>query len=87
MAIVSPLMAEQADAMAWQDAVASSMGLPYMLADASSRMWRLVLTAMVSVFWVKTFGFPVLTLNNLAVLSRPLVEGYTADRESDCMSP
>ena len=73
MVIFSPLMPEQADAMAWQDAVASSMRLPYMLADASSRMWRLVLMA--SVFWMKTFGFPVLILNSFAVLSRPLVEG------------
>ena len=71
MVIFSLLMPEQADAMAWQDAVASSMRLPYMLADASSRMWRLVLM----VFWMKTFGFPVLILNSFAVLSRPLVEG------------
>ena len=75
MAVLSPLMPEQADAMAWQDAVASSIGLPYMLAEASSRMWRLVLTVMASVFWMKTFGFPVLILNSFAVLSRPLVEG------------
>ncbi|MEI3452681.1 MAG: hypothetical protein V8Q91_04540 [Bilophila wadsworthia] len=75
MVILSPLMPEQADAMAWQDAVASSMRLPYMLADASSRMWRLVLMATASVFWMKTFGFPVLILNSFAVLSRPLVEG------------
>ncbi|WP_302815807.1 hypothetical protein, partial [Bilophila wadsworthia] len=61
-------MAEQADAMAWQDAVASSIGLPYMLAEASSRMWRLVLTATHSIRWMNIFGFSVLILYNFAVL-------------------
>ena len=80
-------MPEQGDAMAWQDAVASSMRLPYMLAEASSRMWRLVLTAAHSVRWMNTFGFSVLILYSFAVLSLPFVEGQEADMESDCMSP
>ena len=75
MVILSPLIPEQADAMAWQDAVASSMRLPYMLAEASSRMWRLVLTATHSVRWMNTFGFSALILYSFAVLSLPFVEG------------